>query len=520
MNKRNWKVFVFIFLFLSLVLNGFDSNASKQRADEEKDVFIKEQDQIVGTWKSRKTYYRPNERWIKEYITCFSPDGQVIHYGNRNEDRGIWERVDEHTVKVVYNNCTYEAVGGGTIRLPKYSCLYIYDEKNKTLSRSTDRQSSFYVKLGEEKDREYVVTDFDDYTEPLYFESEACEIEEYYDHFPEGFWYDETLEKALLEISGELSRGEEAQLERADVPFSLESVVLYDITGDGKEEIFALVRPREHNWLKNASEGNFYIISPKSNGGYTILAKNSEILGGYTEILASDGTSLLPTQGYSSSSSWKGGHRLHISYRKDQVLVDREERYSFHWDYPVINYVQDYKEGKFFVYVARNPGQGETEGYGSYIEIEKSIKIDEETFEPLYLPFTGYNRNSHEYPSVYRAFSPFDEGWWQDGGSYPEDETAYGRRADWIETAADDDPNQMLKEAVEKSGLILEKKAYPWTAETKKNVESILRCPVADYYYISDYDAAVYACGEIRFFKKEIISEDGYLEEWVPVTAF
>lgn len=508
MNKGRWKILGCVFLIFGLMINGFDSNASKLKlvegektgTDVKKNVSAQEQDQIVGTWKGRETYFQTNERWIKDYTTCFSPDGQVIHYGNRNEDRGTWERVDEHTVKAVYNNCTYEAVGGESIKVPEYSCLYVYDEKERTLSRSTDRQSSFSVKLGENK--EYAVTDFDDYTKPLYFESEECVIEEYYEHFPEGLWYDETLEKAMIEISGELSRGEEAQLERADIPFVLVNVVLYDITGDGKEEIFALVRPCEYNWLKNVGKGIFYIISPKNNGGYTILAKNSEVLRGYTEILASDGTTLLPEQGYASASSWKGGHRLHISYRNDQVLVEREESYSFHWDYPIINYVQDYKAGKYFVYIARNPNQGETEGYGSYIEIEESIKIDEETFEPLSLPFTGYDSSRYEYPSVYSAFSPFDENWWQDGGSYPEDGDSYGRQADWIEMAADDDPDQMLEEAVEKSGLLLEKKAYPWTAETKENVESILRCPVADYYYVSDHDAVMYACGEIRFLKR------------------
>ncbi|MCM1124907.1 MAG: hypothetical protein NC429_00400 [Lachnospiraceae bacterium] len=72
----------------------------------------------------------------------------------------------------------------------------------------------------------------------------------------------------------------------------------------------------------------------------------------------------------------------------------------------------------------------------------------------------------------------------------------------------------MLQAAVEESGLKLEKKAYPWTPETKKNVTDLLRCPVADYYYLSDYYAAAYMRGKICFYEKEILP-DGYGEEWV-----
>ena len=77
--------------------------------------------------------------------------------------------------------------------------------------------------------------------------------------------------------------------------------------------------------------------------------------------------------------------------------------------------------------------------------------------------------------------------------------------------AADDRPEKMLRKAVEQSGLIMERKAYPWTAETKKNVTEILRCPVADYYYESDDYAAEYVRGDIVFYKEVLYT--GEVEE-------
>ena len=186
-------------------------------------------------------------------------------------------------------------------------------------------------------------------------------------------------------------------------------------------------------------------------------------------------------------------------------MVNKEESYGFHWDYPLINDVNDFKNGIYYVYVARNPLEGVGEHYGWYIDTKDSIKIDEEVFEPVFLPFTGYEARRNDYPPVYSSFHPFPENWWQDGGRYPEDaEDYYGARmADWIDKAKDDDPDEMLKEAVEKSGYQMDRVAYPWTKETKKNVTELLRCPVADYYYISDDHAAYYAIGEINFVEIE-----------------
>ena len=45
----------------------------------------------------------------------------------------------------------------------------------------------------------------------------------------------------------------------------------------------------------------------------------------------------------------------------------------------------------------------------------------------------------------------------------------------------------------------MEKKAYPWTEETKENVIGLLRCPVAYYYYISEDYVAYYALGKVHF---------------------
>ena len=46
-------------------------------------------DPIVGTWRNiRGTYFESElDEWVTLYRTCFSPDGQVVHYGCRNVDR-------------------------------------------------------------------------------------------------------------------------------------------------------------------------------------------------------------------------------------------------------------------------------------------------------------------------------------------------------------------------------------------------------------------------------------------------
>lgn len=242
-----------------------------------------------------------------------------------------------------------------------------------------------------------------------------------------------------------------------------------------------------------------YIISPIEEDNYTILVEHTDFKRGRTDILAPDGTELLSLT-YDDASSWKGGIRYHLGYRGGQIVVDREESYSFHREYPIINHVNDFKNGIFYVYIARNPF--EEEGYYTwYIDIEDSIKIDEEHFEPVYLPFTGYEPRSNDYPDVYSSVHPFPGGWWQGGGKYPEDVEDYDgpEIADWIEAARNDEPDEMLKEAVEQSGYQMTKVAYPWTEETKENVMEVLRCPVADYYYVSDDYVAYYAIGKIYF---------------------
>lgn len=462
-------------------------------------------DPIVGTWINKKYIYTEFARWSVVYETCFSPDGQVAHYGNRNMDTGTWERIDDNTVIAYFDKCTYTTVGYCKCELPPYQVTYTYDEKKKVLCRQTDRLDKLTYESGAAT---CTATDFDTYDEPLSYSSDEYTVP-IFSPYPKEVVYCTELEKGLLALADDLQAGKEVTLERADLPYELVNVSTYDLTGDGKPEIFAYVQMRCY-FIDN-NHGAFYILSQKPDGEYTILSKNTDFRSGYTDILAPDGTELLVISGYSSASSWKGGVRIHLGYREGQVVVDCEESYFFHWDLPLVNEVNDYKNGKYYVYVARGENTG-GDGYGSYIGLEHSLKIDEETFPPLLLPFTGYETDRVDFPTVYDLCSPFDEKWWQDGGHYPEDED-YERTADWIITAADDHPDEMLQEAVEKSGLKLEKKAYPWTPETKKNVTDLLRCPVADYYYQSDYYTAVYKRGEIYFYEKVILS-DGYGEEW------
>lgn len=328
---------------------------------------------------------------------------------------------------------------------------------------------------------------------------------------------DTVIEERILELAPQIMAGDDVDIEDVDIekegiPYQMTEVSFYDITGDGKQELFVYIEPSEGGWWSDPNEGAIYVIAQDDNENYLILSKNWTFRSGYTQLLAADGTEIWAA-GYSSASSWKGGSRFHLGYREGQIVVDSIERYGFHWDLPVINKVYDYRQGLFQVYAGRNPDEGKTEGYGDYIPIEKSIKIDEETFESRLIPFTDYVFERNLYPDVYSNWSPFSEDWWQDGGRYPEEGEESGSGiAYWIEDAAGDKPDEMLAEAVAQSGLQLEKKAYPWTEETKANVMELLRCPVADYYYISEEYGAAYMRGEVCFYEKNISEFNG--SEW------
>lgn len=476
-----------------------------------------ELDKIVGTWKNaRENYYSSEiEKWVKLYKTCFSPDGKAVHYGNRNVDIGTWERLDEKTVRADFTECSYMAPGySKQSALPSYSCTYVWDEENKVWLRAADRKTVISREVETEEGKVIMeAADFDDYDSPLYYDSDECEINDYYSFYPERDVYGVEIEKALLALADDLMEGKEVELERTELPYTLESVKTYDITGDGSRELFVYVKMCSTDTFSNS--GAFYVLSKKADSGYTILAKNTDFRSGYTEILASDETELLPLVGYAGSSSWKGGCRIHLGWHDGHIVVNKRESYGFHWDCPVINIVEDYEKGIFMVYAGRNPQQGMTECYGSYISIEESLKIAEEEFEPILLPFTGYDgKKRYADKSVYNWWSPFNESWWQWGGYYPEEAEGAAGTAYWIEETEVDNPDEMLKEAVAESGLELERKAYPWTRETKANVMELMRCPVADFYYISDYYSAAYIHGEICFYEKQL-SADGYEEEWV-----
>lgn len=466
---------------------------------------------IVGTWKNIPD---PEKEWMTSYRTCFSADGRTVHYGFRNVDFGTWTQ-DGDICTACFDDCMYIGIDGKRYELPSYTVtfqvFYSEDGEEMLLDRNTDREAEIVLELEIEQGTEhYTATDHDDYRCPLYYESDFSEVHDfecgsYY--WPKITEYGDLIGQGLLDMAEGLSEGD-AEEEWAALPCVLEKVLTFDFTGDGRNEIFVYVESFASYWT---NEGAVYILSPAEEGGYTILAENTDFRRGHTDILAPDGTELL-SLGYNAPSSWKGGVRYHLGYREGQIVVDKEESYDFHWDLPLMNFVNDFKNGIFYTYVARNPDEG-TERFTYYIDLEDSIKIDEEAFEPVYLPFTGYKAGENDYPAVCFSFHPFPGGWWQNGGRYPEDaEEYYGEDYDycvdghyepgiayWIDKAKDDDPDEMLKEAVEKSGYQMERVAYPWTEETKKNVTELLRCPVADYYYISDDHAAYYALGEIRF---------------------
>lgn len=463
---------------------------------------------IVGTWKNIPD---PEKEWMTSYRTYFSADGRAVHYGGRNVDIGTWiQEGDIYTA--CFDDCVYIGIRGETYELPSYTVtfqvFFSKDGEEMLLDRNTDRDAEIVLELETEQGTEhYTATDHDDYRCPLYYESDFSEVHGYHAsyYWPEIAEYGDLIRQGLLDMAEALNEGD-AEEEREALPCTLKEVMTLDFTGDGRNEIFIYVESFASYWT---NEGAVYILSPAEEGGYTILAENTDFRGGYTDILAPDGTELLSLD-YNAPSSWKGGVRYHLGYREGQIVVDKEESYDFHWDLPLMNFVNDFKNGIFYTYVARNPDEG-TERFTYYIDLEDSIKIDEEAFEPIFLPFTGYKAGENDYPAVCFSFHPFPGGWWQAGGRYPEDaEEYYGEDycvdghygpeiADWIDKAKDDVPDEMLREAVEKSGYQMERVAYPWTEETKKNVMELLRCPVADYYYISDDHAAYYALGEIRF---------------------
>lgn len=489
---KQWKkIIIFIIVFMSAVGiviklykgNVRDTEEQKQATAEET---VDEEDEtvsmIVGTWKNIPD---AEKEWMTSYRTCFSPDGQVVHYGGRNFDIGTWvQEGDVYTAH--FDACTYIGVNGKKYELPSYTVTYRMwfseDEQEMLLDRNTDRQAEIQLKFETEQEtKNYTATDFDDYRCPLYYESDLSEVYEYdFKYWPKIAEYSDLIREELLKIAGILlEEGEELEKALAALPCTIAEIVTFDFTGDGSDEL--LVYVESFNTISDYKREAVYIISPIEEDNYTILVEHTDFKRGRTDILAPDGTELLSLT-YDDASSWKGGIRYHLGYRGGQIVVDREESYSFHREYPIINHVNDFKNGIFYVYIARNPF--EEEGYYTwYIDIEDSIKIDEEHFEPVYLPFTGYEPRSNDYPDVYSSVHPFPGGWWQGGGKYPEDVEDYDgpEIADWIEAARNDEPDEMLKEAVEQSGYQMTKVAYPWTEETKENVMEVLRCPVADY---------------------------------------
>ena len=160
----------------------------EETADVEAGTEEPEQDPIVGTWKTRTNMsYSKWEEWLQTYTTCFSPDGQVVHYGHRNVDRGSWRRIDENTVVADFDQCIYKGIGGEEFPTYEYSVTYQYNEGDSffppSLSRSMtyERQKYFTVRVEKEEETVYYqASDFDNYEEILQRESDECEIKEGY----------------------------------------------------------------------------------------------------------------------------------------------------------------------------------------------------------------------------------------------------------------------------------------------------------------------------------------------------
>lgn len=455
---------------------------------------------IVGTWENAPD---PEREWMTSYKTCFSQDGRAVHYGFRNVDFGTWTQ-DGDVYTVYFDDCSYFGVDGWKYDLPSYTVTFRLevseDGKEKILHRNTERETEIPLEV-ETWDgiRKYTAGDLDDYGCLLSYESDCSYVDAFnhaWYYYPKIADYSDLMKRKLLEIAGRLAEGTVTEQEREALPYTIKDVVTYDFTGDSREEILVFLSAFG-NSADEEEEKAVYIFSPISDGSYVLLAENTDFEMGYIDILVSDGTELLSFN-YGCCRSWIGGYRYYLGYREGEIVVEKVEDYNFHWNLPLINRVSDYENGIFYVYVARHPNEG-TEILGSYIDLEDCIKIDEEKYEPAFRPFTGYSPKSIDFPAVYPLCHPFPEGWWQDGGRYPEDGEAYGRSAGWIDEAKDDNPDEMLREAVEKSGYEMEKKAYPWTDETKENVVGLLRCPVADHYYISEDYVAYYARGEVHF---------------------
>lgn len=305
---------------------------------------------------------------------------------------------------------------------------------------------------------------------------------------------------ALLSATLLAAATADASLENL-APLHIKHYTAYDITGDGRKELFFYVETLQ-NYYDN--EGSFYIFSQKEDDSYFLLSENHSFRAGFTEIVASDGTVLLPTLDYQYASSWKGGIRYRLGYREGQVVINSVEDYRFHWG-PMITYVNDYQNGLFLVYAARTE---EATGYIDMYAEATHLKIYEEAFAPRMVAFSDldyYDTAEYNYDAgFYLNYHPFDEDWWLEGGEYPayEGESGFGI-ADWMETTAKvDSPNEILAEAVAQSGYEMERIPFPWTEETKRNTEKLLQCQVADYYYLSEDYAALYIRGAVLFYVK------------------
>ena len=83
---------------------------------------------LTGIW------FNGEYEWALNYHITFEPDGKVEIKGYRNQDRGTYKAVDDHTIEATFDECLYDSPGSGYNDMNiSYTCTFRYDHETKQL---------------------------------------------------------------------------------------------------------------------------------------------------------------------------------------------------------------------------------------------------------------------------------------------------------------------------------------------------------------------------------------------------
>lgn len=454
---------------------------------------------IAGTWSTAPKYeehYNYNtQEWDpdwRDYRTVFTADGNIGHYGNRTCDNGTWKWIGINKIKAEFTECYYAPLGepwycNGTA--PAYTCEYILDDG--TLYRT----------------REGTGSDLDPYDWPMKKRNEDTNLETWWDMFPKAAFFDERVEQNLLAAAPALMAGNDVTLEQPDFPYEIRTYASCDLTGDGKEELFVLVQSRTMYSRGYQERSMLYILGLREDGTYTILDQNGDLPADAVSMEADGQT--MRYQCLLDGTYWDGPYlTLTFGFSEGSVVVEQQESvYNAHSNPYLLYENTDFKHGFFTAYTALDTLSRAQHFYASD-EMRLENKVYEETFQGRGIPFAEFDIVALFAPGDYRIVPVKQLAYDVLAEEVRYMSTRWNSRYDgeerppWISEAEGVDPEVLLDQAADHYGFSFEKIWLPWTKETKESMETLMRCPMPDYYYETDYDALFYAEGKVKRYRR------------------